>query len=303
MERAQHSLVSVIIPFYNGKEWLYDALESVFHQTYSNIEIILINDGSKEDIGDLIEHYKDKITYLYQKNQGVAVARNNGLKIAHGDYIAFLDSDDVWLPDKLEKQISFMEKIDAPWSHTGFYYWYPETEELRLIDNHLDYGDVRKRFYVSMKVATPSVVVKSSVLKEHPEIDFPKEFIKGQDTQFYRALANLYPLALIQEPLLKVRMRGTNSYKQAYERFKTNAMAYNRYKKSPHIPHLAKYILGYYKLGYILLGKRKTKGKERIASILWAFPYMTERIYGKYLMATRKKMENYILPYNEHCKK
>lgn len=292
-------LVSVIIPFFSGKEWLYESINSVLAQTYPNYEILLINDGSKEDINDLLRYYNGKIKYFYQQNQGVAVARNNGMKMANGEYIAFLDSDDIWLPQKLEIQILFMTQINAVWSHTGFYYWYPESDRVALIDNHFDYGDVKKKFYVSMKVATPSVIVKSSVLKEHPEIDFPKEFKRGQDTQFYRSLANLYPIALIQEPLLKVRMRSDNSYRQAYARFKTNAIAFDRYKKSTHVPKLAKFIFGYYKLAYKILGSTKTDLKEKFALFLWVLPYVVERLYTKYIVLTQKKMDLYLLPYKK----
>ena len=79
--------VSVIIPFYSHIEWLYEAIESVLNQTYPIHEIILVNDGSKEDMTEFLAKYGDKITYVYQENAGPAAARNNGIRRATGDYI------------------------------------------------------------------------------------------------------------------------------------------------------------------------------------------------------------------------
>ena len=95
--------VSVIIPFYSRLDWLYEAIESVLAQTYPIHEIILVNDGSKEDLTEFLDKYGKRIIYLKQENAGPAAARNNGIRRATGDYIAFEDSDDVWMPTKLEK--------------------------------------------------------------------------------------------------------------------------------------------------------------------------------------------------------
>lgn len=112
--------ISVIIPFYAHKKWLNEALESVINQTYKNIEIIVINDGSTENIDELQVKYKDKVIFITQENKSVSVARNRGIELATGDYVAFLDSDDLWYPDKLFKQIEFMKKYDYVWSHTDY---------------------------------------------------------------------------------------------------------------------------------------------------------------------------------------
>lgn len=98
--------VSVIIPVYNCPEFIKNTLESVFNQTYSDYEIIVINDGSTDNTHEVLQQYIDKIKYFHQENQGVGVARNYGLKIAEGELIAFLDQDDIFLPDKLAKQVN-----------------------------------------------------------------------------------------------------------------------------------------------------------------------------------------------------
>lgn len=127
--------VSIIIPFYNNAEWLVEAVESALNQTYKNIEIIIVNDGSKEDMTSFLQKYQKHIIYQYQENKGAASARNHAMSLASGDYFAFLDSDDIWLPEKLEKQVSFMMKTEAMWSHTNYFYWSPESNSENLKNN------------------------------------------------------------------------------------------------------------------------------------------------------------------------
>ncbi len=105
-------LVSVIIPAWNAEKLIKETIESALNQTYPNIEIIVIDDGSTDDTANVIKSIKDpRITYHYQENTGLpACGRNKGAKLAKGQYLAFLDSDDLWLPQKIEKQMVIMEE-------------------------------------------------------------------------------------------------------------------------------------------------------------------------------------------------
>ncbi|WP_337366013.1 glycosyltransferase family 2 protein [Phascolarctobacterium sp.] len=107
-------LVSIIMPAYNAEKYIEEAIQSVLKQTYTNWELIIVNDNSSDDTEKIIKKYKeqDKDIKLYSlpENQGVANARNIAIRNADGRYIAFLDSDDMWLPEKLEKQIMFMRE-------------------------------------------------------------------------------------------------------------------------------------------------------------------------------------------------
>lgn len=105
------SKISVVMPVYNTKEeYLREAIESILNQTYNDFEFIIINDGSTNNAEDVILSYKDKrIKYLKQKNSGVAKALNYGFDLAKGEYIARMDSDDISLPNRFEKQIKFLE--------------------------------------------------------------------------------------------------------------------------------------------------------------------------------------------------
>jgi glycosyltransferase involved in cell wall biosynthesis len=105
-------LVSIITPLYNSEKYISGTIESVISQTYSNWEMIIINDGSTDKSVSIVEKYLNdkRIFLIQQKNQGTAVARNNGIRNAHGQYIALLDSDDLWESVFLESQLNLMKK-------------------------------------------------------------------------------------------------------------------------------------------------------------------------------------------------
>jgi len=110
--------VSVVIPIYNRVQQPIEAIESVLAQTYPNFEIIVVDDGSTDGSGEAIQRFisqrtnsSDQIQYFSQPNQGPSIARNTGIAKARGEYIAFLDSDDVWLPEKLEWQVQALEHL------------------------------------------------------------------------------------------------------------------------------------------------------------------------------------------------
>jgi glycosyltransferase involved in cell wall biosynthesis len=102
---ARRPLISVVIPAYNAGPFIAETLESVLSQTYSHREIIVVDDGSTDDTEQVVQPYLGRTRFIRQKNTGEGGARNAGLRAATGDYIAFLDADDLWLPEKLEVQL------------------------------------------------------------------------------------------------------------------------------------------------------------------------------------------------------
>ena len=116
-------LVSIIMPSYNTAKFISETIESVLAQTYSNWELIIVDDCSTDDTDAVVCPYlaDDRIRYIKnEKNSGAAVSRNRALREAKGKWIAFLDSDDLWLPVKLEKQIAFMKENDYHFSYTNY---------------------------------------------------------------------------------------------------------------------------------------------------------------------------------------
>lgn len=116
-------LVSIIMPSYNTAEYIVESIQSVLSQSYENWELIIVDDCSTDNTDEIIEPYltDKRIKYLKnEKNSGAAVSRNRALREAQGKWIAFLDSDDIWMLDKLEKQIAYMEDNDYHFSYTNY---------------------------------------------------------------------------------------------------------------------------------------------------------------------------------------
>lgn len=103
-------LISVIIPAYNCAAYLPAAIQSAFDQTYSPIEVVVVNDGSPDNTDEVVQPYLEKIVYVKQENKGLSGARNTGFRASHGQYVCFLDADDTLLPDKFEKQMAVFER-------------------------------------------------------------------------------------------------------------------------------------------------------------------------------------------------
>ncbi len=161
-ERDHESLVSVVIPTHNRAALLARAVRSVLEQTYHNLEVIVVDDASRDDTQEMIEScHDDRIVYLkHAESRGGSAARNTGITSARGDFIAFLDDDDEWLPRKLACQMErFRENPQAGAVYTGFIW--VEWEKERIVDVQIP----RKRGYlfddlmVENVVGTPSTVV------------------------------------------------------------------------------------------------------------------------------------------------
>ncbi|MGH8318302.1 MAG: glycosyltransferase family 2 protein [Steroidobacteraceae bacterium] len=116
-ESGNKPLVSVIIPAYDAAAYIQETLRSVFSQTYDNYEVIVVNDGSNDtaELHCVLTPYLDRIVYVQQRNAGPSAARNTGIRHARGDYLAFLDSDDRWLPDSLASQVAFAFSNEPPY--------------------------------------------------------------------------------------------------------------------------------------------------------------------------------------------
>lgn len=115
-------LVSVVMPCYNYASFVGDAVDSVLSQTYKNIELIIINDGSTDDTKEILEAITDsRVTVLHIENSGVSAARNKGIELAKGQFIAFIDADDLWSPDKIQLQVqAFKQHPDCSYCFTNF---------------------------------------------------------------------------------------------------------------------------------------------------------------------------------------
>jgi glycosyltransferase involved in cell wall biosynthesis len=159
--------VSVVIPTYNSGETLIRAIDSVFSQSLNTlIEVIVVDDGSTDETQLLIEKYHHPVKYLYQSNNGVASARNKGIRESKGLYIAFLDADDEWHPSKLEKQINiFNNNPKIHFVSTGMVDIY-QNDEVRPSFHPSLAGDLFTRLIFYNPVCTSSVLIKKRVFND-----------------------------------------------------------------------------------------------------------------------------------------
>lgn len=149
-------LVSIIVPVYNAEKYIEETLESIFSQTYKNFEVMIVDDMSSDGSKDIINRYAQKYDNIrpifLEKNAGVANARNVGIANARGRFIAFLDSDDIWMSDKLEKQVSFMTKNNYPFSFTTYRFIDMDSNEMNTVvhaKKMLTYNDLLKHNAIS----------------------------------------------------------------------------------------------------------------------------------------------------------
>jgi len=113
IKKEFNPLVSVIMPVYNGSNYLKEAIDSALNQTYKNVEIIVVNDGSTDNTEEIAKSYGDKIRYFFKENGGVSSALNLGLREMKGEYFSWLSHDDVYCPEKIEKQIEYLKTFDS----------------------------------------------------------------------------------------------------------------------------------------------------------------------------------------------
>lgn len=175
------NLVSVITPVYNSEKYIEKTILSVLNQTYKNLEIILVDDCSSDNSKEIISHLQkndERVKYVkLDKNSGAAVARNTGLGAANGQFIAFIDSDDIWKEEKLEQQLAFMKNKKASFTYTAYE---TLTEDGAVQNSHI---------HVPTKINYPSLLKNTAIACSTVIIDkkivgdFRMPLVrKGQDT-------------------------------------------------------------------------------------------------------------------------
>ncbi len=285
--------VSVVIPFFAGKDWLKDALESVIHQTYSNLEIIVINDGSTEDLTELELIFNERVTFIHVPNGGAASARNIGIAKSTGEYIAFLDSDDIWVNTKVKDQLYFMENNDIVWSHTDYIRFSNFSANEVYVSAKL-MGQIYPMCLVWNPIATPCVMLKKDILI-HDNLGFQVGKKDGEDSYLWEKLGEKYKLGYIPSALSKVRIHGKNSAFQAHIQLKGRGETSKRvrikkksFKNSIHYYYLLAVLIYCefaFKFGESLAKKFNSKPSdlEHIFKPLYGFAYLNFRIIRRLL--------------------
>ena len=211
---ASGKLVSVVIPAYNAARFLGEAIDSVLKQSYPDFEVIVVDDGSTDDTPSVLGSYANQIRVVRQENQGLSAARNAGIALARGEYIAFLDADDVWLGRKLELQVEALaEYPQASLIHTGAMKWDVGSgaESPFAKDAHLYQGACFNALIDHCSICVSSVMVRRNALNENgvfdPEIRRPTT----QDYDLWLRLAMKGTFAYVDAPLVKYRVHESNA--------------------------------------------------------------------------------------------
>jgi glycosyltransferase involved in cell wall biosynthesis len=202
-------LVSVIIATHNRAEFVGQTLKSVLDQTHKGIEVIVVDDGSTDNTADLLKQYEGRIKYVYQERSERSKARNRGVKHSRGTYIAFLDSDDLWLPEKIERQVQLLnERPDVGVVYT----------DVQFIDakgnaysDEISW-DVPKRQVLYEDLMTHNVITgtTSSVMIRRECLDkvglFDESMDACEDLDLFRRIAQYYTFYKIELPLVRFRI-------------------------------------------------------------------------------------------------
>jgi len=194
--------VSVIIPCYNAEDFIKEAIESVLAQSFQDFEILVVDNNSKDNSKAIIESFTNKrVKYLRQEIQGEAAARNKGIEEASGEYIAFLDADDLWKANKLEEHIKVHDaNPDYGLSYSNCDYMLKDDGTLHTMIRLGFTGTVYYNLLAENFIITPSsVVVKKSVLDEVG--GFNNTYINGTDYDMWLRIAKKHKVIFIKEPL------------------------------------------------------------------------------------------------------
>lgn len=208
-------LISIIIPVFNGVKYITEAVESVVSQDYSNIEIIIVDDGSTDDIKNTVAHIKDnRIRFFQIERAGVSAARNFAIEQSKGEWLAFLDADDIWLPGKLAQQAKLFDKSDLICGN-GLYMGGPNNAKLLLPESKL--LALREKGLCLM--FTQNLIQMSSVCVRREALGgvrFDQKLTYGEDYALWLHLLNQpIRLKVILEPLFKYRIHESNSTSNA----------------------------------------------------------------------------------------
>lgn len=235
---------SVIIPLYNKAPYVKKALESVFAQTYTDFELIVVDDGSTDDSASIVQQFIDErlkvkgeetsrtvtstynlspITYklsvrlITQSNAGVSAARNNGAAASKGEYVAFLDADDWWDPTFLEKMAELIAKYPEAGLYASNYYYHKDGRNIVKVDIPTGYFNYPKEYYknFAMPITSISVVIPRAIFNVLR--GFPLGIKLGEDFLLWAKIALHYSMAFLNEPLAYYNNTLPPNYRATYK--------------------------------------------------------------------------------------
>jgi glycosyltransferase involved in cell wall biosynthesis len=192
--------ISAIIPTYNREAWLAEAIESILQQSHPVSELVVVDDGSTDGTADLVRKYPE-VKYLYQQQRGPSAARNTGAKHASGNWLAFLDSDDRWLPKKLEKQVVFLtenSEFEAVYTNE---IWVRNGRRVNQGKRHAKFGGWIYEQCLPLCIISPSSILLSRTLWQASG-GFDESLPACEDYDLWLRIAARNPIGYLEVPLI-----------------------------------------------------------------------------------------------------
>lgn len=220
-------LVSVIIPAYNGEKYLAVTIQSALDQTYPHKEIIVVNDGSTDNTAHVIAFFGDRVRSIEQQNAGSAAARNHGIQAARGEFIAFLDADDLWLADKLRIQVDYLTKHPEVGAvYCSWQVWRPNGDgefaiptvtPSREPEDAIDpehSGWLYNRLFHDSIIHTTALMVRREIIQQAGFFDTTLR--RGQDYDYWFRLSRLAPIHKLKAVLSLYRIHAESITHKAH---------------------------------------------------------------------------------------
>ena len=212
-------LVSIVIPMYQAGDWIGETLRSVGHQTLPGLEVVVVDDGSTDDGGDIVRRMAAAMSldlHLVQTpNAGVAAARNRGIDESRGEFIALLDADDLWHPMKLEHQVERLAASEAPLCTCGYEFLDDRTDRRTAVVAHVDGSNAIDRW---LALEGNGLALASTALVRRSALDdlrrFDPAFSVSADLEFALRIAEVGPIDVVPEVLVRYRIHAGQMHRQ-----------------------------------------------------------------------------------------
>jgi len=249
---VNNPLVSIIIPVYNAARFLAETIDSVVNQTYQNWEMLIIDDGSTDNTLSIVQRYvsqdvRIKEFFLGYNSGGPATPRNHGIRLAQGSYIAFLDSDDLWLPEKLQKQVNFLE------NNLDIFLLYSQCiiekdgKQLRVAPKKPKSGYIFKDLFLHFNsIDCPTVIMRNKKENNVYFFDEDKRLSAIEDYAMWLSIAYKEKISFINEPLAIYRMHSMGISSGAFSNFRKCGLVLKKFSPFVSRTMLFKAYLNFY---------------------------------------------------------
>lgn len=206
-------LVSVVIPTYNASRWIGETLESVLAQDFTDFEIIVVDDGSTDDTAQVVAGYGERVCCIHKPNGGAGSARNVGIRAARGEYVAFVDADDLWAKEKLRLQLNLLSRTGVAWVYSDALAFDDENGVSlyrlgRLVRQCS--GDILESLFLADFIPSPTPIIRRTVFEHVGFFDENKTYQTTADWDMWLKIAAHYPIGLVSVPLAYYRVHSTS---------------------------------------------------------------------------------------------